>query len=63
LGRGLGLVLRDLRDRHVVAKGEAAKNTKKMINCRRIYPPLTRNRQEILAAAASVVQQPAEVHP
>lgn len=45
-------------DRHVVAKGEAAKKTKQMINCQRIYPPLNRNRQDILAAAAAVVQEP-----
>src|SRR6478752_2151992 len=56
-----GAVYTEGWDRHVVAKGEAAKNTKKMINCRRIYPPLNRNRQEILAAAAPVVQQPPEV--
>ena len=57
-----GAVYTEGWDRHVVAKGEAAKNTKKMINCRRIYPPLNRNRQEILAAAAPVVQQAPEVH-
>ena len=45
-------------DRHVVTQGEAAKKTKQVINCRRIYPPLTGNRQEILAAAAPVVQPP-----
>ena len=44
-------------DRHVVTKGEVAKKTKRIINCQRIYPPLSRNRQEILAAAAPVVQQ------
>jgi hypothetical protein len=27
-----------------------------------IYPPLTRNRHGILAAAAPVVQQPPEIH-
>ena len=56
-----GAVYTEGWDRHVVAKGDAAKNTKKTINCRRIYPPLNRNRQEILAAAAPVVQQPPEV--
>jgi NADH:ubiquinone reductase (H+-translocating) len=45
-------------DRHVVATGEAAKNTKMEINRRRIYPPLNRNRQDILAAAAPMVQPP-----
>jgi len=49
-------------DRHVVTTGEAAKKTKQVINCHRIYPPLTRNRREILAAAAPVVQQPPEIH-
>jgi NADH dehydrogenase len=57
-----GAVYTEGWDRRVVAKGEAAKNTKKMINCRRIYPPLNRNRQDILAAAAPVVQQPPNVH-
>ena len=49
-------------DRHVVTTGEAAKKTKQVINCHRIYPPLTRNRREILAAAAPVVQQPPEIY-
>jgi NADH dehydrogenase len=48
-------------DRHVVAKGEMAKRTKQMINCQRIYPPLNRNRREILAAAAPVVQRPPQI--
>jgi NADH dehydrogenase len=62
LGRW-GAVYTEGWDRHVVAAGEAAKKTKRMINCQRIYPPLTRNRQEILAAAAPVVQQaPATYH-
>jgi NADH:ubiquinone reductase (H+-translocating) len=45
-------------ERHVVATGAAAKVTKQIINQERIYPPLTRNRAEILAAASPVVQQP-----
>lgn len=45
-------------DRQVVTKGEAAKDTKRLINCRRIYPPSNRNRDEILAAAAPLVQKP-----
>lgn len=49
-------------DRHVATTGEAAKKTKQVINCHRIYPPLARNRREILAAAAPVVQQPPEIH-
>ena len=45
-------------DRHVVTQGAAAKLTKQTINCVRIYPPRSRNREEILAAAAPVVQAP-----
>ena len=48
-------------DRRVVSTGVAAKETKQMINCRRIYPPRTRLRADILAAAAPVVQAPPEV--
>lgn len=43
-------------DRRVVSTGETAKQTKQTINCDRIYPPLTQNRQEIFAAADPVVQ-------
>jgi NADH dehydrogenase len=53
-----GAVYTEGWDRHVVTTGEAAKKTKQMINCHRIYPPLTGNRAEILAAAAPVVQTP-----
>jgi NADH:ubiquinone reductase (H+-translocating) len=53
-----GAVYTEGWDRHVVATGETAKRTKLMINCHRIYPPLTHNRREILAAAAPVVQSP-----
>jgi NADH:ubiquinone reductase (H+-translocating) len=49
-------------DRQVVTTGEAAKQTKQVINCQRIYPPLTRNRQDILGAAAPVVQRPPEIY-
>ncbi|HEY4848901.1 MAG TPA: FAD-dependent oxidoreductase [Methylocella sp.] len=45
-------------DRQVAAKGAAAKHTKEIINRQRIYPPRSRNRREILAAAAPVVQAP-----
>ncbi len=58
----LGAVYTEGWDRHVVATGETAKRTKRMINGQRIYPPLTRNRREILAAAAPVVQSPPEIH-
>jgi NADH dehydrogenase len=53
-----GAVYTEGWDRHVVTSGEAAKRTKQEINHRRIYPPLTRDRAEILAAAAPVVQEP-----
>jgi NADH dehydrogenase len=45
-------------DRKVVSQRAAAKLTKETINRRRIYPPLSRDRQEILAAGAPVVQAP-----
>jgi NADH dehydrogenase len=45
-------------DRHVATTGEAAKRTKIVINRERIYPPRSGDRQEILAAAAPVVQAP-----
>jgi NADH dehydrogenase len=45
-------------DREVVSRGAPAKETKQIINCQRIYPPLTRNRDAILAAAAPVVSSP-----
>ena len=51
-----GAVYTEGWDRHVVTRGETAKKTKRVINCERIYPPLTHDRKEILAAAAPVVQ-------
>jgi NADH dehydrogenase len=57
-----GAVYTEGWDRHVVRKGESAKKTKQMINCHRIYPPLTRDRREILAAAAPVVQRAPEAY-
>ncbi|MEA2811143.1 MAG: hypothetical protein QOJ17_5284 [Rhodospirillaceae bacterium] len=47
-------------DRRVVAVGPPAKQTKELINCVRIYPPLTSNPQEILDAARPTVQSPPE---
>jgi NADH dehydrogenase len=44
--------------RKVIATGETAKKTKQTINCQRIYPPLSGDRSEILAAAAPIVQFP-----
>ena len=55
-----GAVYTEGWDRQVVTTGQAAKQTKQIINCQRIYPPLTRKRQDILAAAAPVVQPPPE---
>jgi NADH dehydrogenase len=43
-----------------VAAGSQAKQTKELINCVRIYPPLTGNPQEILDAAPPTVQSPPE---
>lgn len=48
-------------DRQVVAQGAAAKKTKQVINCERIYPPRNGNREEIFAAAAPVVQRPPDL--
>jgi NADH dehydrogenase len=56
-----GAVYTEGWDRHVVQQGTAAKKTKQIINCQRIYPPLNRNRNEILAAAAPVIQQAPQV--
>lgn len=53
-----GAVYTEGWDRHVVATGEAAKRTKQLINCQRIYPPRSKDRREILDAAAPVVQAP-----
>ncbi len=58
-----GAVYTEGWQRHVVRKGAAAKKTKQVINCDRIYPPLTRDRAAILAAAAPLVQKPPETHP
>ncbi|MDZ4657388.1 MAG: NAD(P)/FAD-dependent oxidoreductase [Bythopirellula sp.] len=57
-----GAVYTEGWDRQVIAQGAAAKHTKQVINCQRIYPPLNRNREEILAAAAPIVQRPPEIH-
>lgn len=45
-------------DRKVAVTGAAAKKTKRMINCERIYPPRSRDAGEILATAAPVTQAP-----
>ena len=51
-----GAVYTEGWDRAVVSKGAAAKATKVSINTRRIYPPLTGNRGDRLAAAAPELQ-------
>ena len=51
-----GAVYTEGWDRAVVSKGAAAKATKVSINTRRIYPPLTSNRGDLLAAAAPELQ-------
>ncbi len=51
-----GAVYTEGRDRKLVTEGEQAKRIKQMINRERIYPPRTRNRDDILAAAAPAVQ-------
>jgi NADH:ubiquinone reductase (H+-translocating) len=53
-----GAVYTEGWDRRVAAKGEEAKATKRTINGQRIYPPLTGDRDEILAAAAPTLQTP-----
>jgi NADH:quinone reductase (non-electrogenic) len=45
-------------DREIRTTGAAAKATKQTINHKRIYPPLTGNKDDLLAAAAPTVQAP-----
>jgi NADH:ubiquinone reductase (H+-translocating) len=51
-----GAVYTEGWDRKVVASGEEAKATKRIINGERIYPPLNRDRAALLAAAAPELQ-------
>ncbi len=53
-----GAVYTEGWNRVVASTGEAAKRTKQTINCQRIYPPRSRDRREILDAAAPVIQAP-----
>ena len=53
-----GAVYTEGWDRQVVARQAIAKRTKETINRQRIYPPLSHDRGEILAAAIPVVQAP-----
>ncbi len=49
-------------ERTVFNQGTVAKQTKQTINCYRIYPPLSGDRAEILAAATPIVQTPPEIY-
>jgi NADH dehydrogenase len=51
-----GAVYTEGWDRRVVARGAAAKATKRTINTRRIYPSLTGQREPLLAAAGPALQ-------
>jgi NADH dehydrogenase len=53
-----GAVYTEGWDRQVVAQEATAKRTKETINRQRIYPPLSHDRQQILAAAEPIVQAP-----
>ena len=53
-----GAVYTEGWDRRVAVTGAAAKRTKRLINCERIYPPRSRDTAEIFAAAAPVTQTP-----
>ena len=53
-----GAVYTEGWDRRVVTTGAAAKRTKQLINCERIYPPRSGDQRQILDAAAPVVQTP-----
>lgn len=52
-----GAVYTEGWNRIVVSRGAQAKATKQTINTRRIYPPLTRSRTDLLAAAAPDLQE------
>ena len=58
-----GAVYTEGWDRRVAVAGAAAKRTKRLINCERIYPPRSRDTAEILAAAAPVTQTPPQRFP
>ncbi|MBN3759797.1 FAD-dependent oxidoreductase [Burkholderia sp. Ac-20365] len=53
-----GAVYTEGWERRLASQGDAAKQTKRTINCERIYPPRNRQRDDILQAAAPVVQAP-----
>ncbi|MDX3908060.1 MAG: NAD(P)/FAD-dependent oxidoreductase [Pigmentiphaga sp.] len=56
-----GAVYTDGWDRRVIAAGAPAKETKRIINRQRVYPPLSGDRAQLLAAAAPVVEGPPQV--
>ncbi len=58
-----GAVYTEGWERRVIATGESAKRTKRLINGQRIYPPLNGDRAAILAAAAPVIQRPPALEP
>ncbi|MCC7079819.1 MAG: FAD-dependent oxidoreductase [Burkholderiales bacterium] len=51
-----GAVYTEGRERRLATEGAQAKRTKQLINRHRIYPPTNRNREDILRAAAPVVE-------
>lgn len=53
-----GAVYTEGWERRLASQGAAAKQTKRTINCERIYPPRNGKREDIFAAAAPVVQAP-----
>ena len=53
-----GAVYTEGWDRRLASQGDDAKQTKRTINCERIYPPRTGSREDIFKAAAPVVQAP-----
>ncbi|MCP3371844.1 NAD(P)/FAD-dependent oxidoreductase [Bradyrhizobium cajani] len=55
---GWGALYTEGWDREVRTTGAAAKTTKQTINRKRIYPPLTGNKDDLFAAAAPTVQAP-----
>jgi len=55
---GWGALYTEGWDRDVRSTGAAAKATKEIINRKRIYPPLTGNKDDLFAAAAPTVQAP-----
>jgi NADH:ubiquinone reductase (H+-translocating) len=53
-----GAVYTEGWERRLASQGAPAKATKHTINCERIYPPRTKQRDDMLQAAAPVIQTP-----